>query len=118
MLRISECPQVGGRGVFTTTSYKNGELVLKLSGEEVNQPTRESIEIGLHRHIIDNYGSYINHSFEPTTRVDTTLCGMVAVRDLGPNEQVTFNYNESESCMTCPFESMGITVSGKVSKSK
>jgi hypothetical protein len=116
MLEIKRCPVVNGYGVFTTCGYEVGDVVLKLSGKIVDAPTRESIEISQGRHVIDSFGSYVNHSFTPTTRVDVSEGCLVAIQDLEPGSQITFNYNESESSMACPFQIDGVMVSGKDSK--
>ena len=45
--------------------YTKGERVHTLIGEIYDKPARETIRIGYGRHIHDNYGIFINHSFNP-----------------------------------------------------
>ena len=116
MVEIKSCREVGGRGVFTQRSYQTGEVVLQLTGPIVDQPTRESIELSPNQHIIDPVGSYINHSFTPTTRIDSCLQAVVALADLSLGSHVTFNYNENETQMACPFMAEGKAVVGKSPK--
>lgn len=97
--------------VYATRSYAIGEIVKKLEGKLVLEPTRESIHIGNGMHIIDNYGQFINHSFEPNTRIDSN--NIVAIKEIAQYEEITFNYNDTEINMTNPFEVDGIIVCGK-----
>lgn len=99
------------RGLYATRSYAIGEIVLKLQGKLVLYPTRESIHIGNGMHVIDKYGEYINHSFEPNTRI--VFNNVTAIKEIKQYEEITFNYNESEINMAEPFEVDGIAVCGE-----
>lgn len=101
---------IGEKGLFTTKCYKKGETVHTLEGEIQSVPSRESIHIGDGRHICDQYGKYVNHSFQPTVWVNGVH--LVAIRDLDADEEITFNYNDSEIEMACPFSVDGILVCG------
>lgn len=99
------------KGLYATKDFKEGEILRKLHGKMVLNPTRESIHIGNCMHVIDDYGQYINHSFEPNVKI--ILNDVVALRDIKKYEEITFNYNESEINMACPFEINGVKVCGK-----
>jgi hypothetical protein len=88
---------------IATTPFRQGDTVLKLSGPIVAQPTRESIELDCHRHIIDPQGSFVNHSSTPTTCVNGIHQCLEAVRDIAIGEEITFDYNKNETCMAAPF---------------
>ena len=60
----------GGKGLFTTKYHEKGTIVHVLSGRIFDKPTREIIHIGKNKHIHDEYGIFINHSFKPNIRVD------------------------------------------------
>ena len=96
--------------LYATQDYKLGDIIRVLRGELILKPTRESIHIGNNMHVIDEYGKYINHSFEPNTRIE--LNKVIALKDIKKYEEITFNYNESEINMAEPFESDGIRVCG------
>ena len=98
------------RGLYATRSYAMGEIVLKLQGKLVLYPTRESIHVGNGMHVIDKYGEYINHSFEPNTRI--VFNNVTAIKEIKQYEEITFNYNESEINMAEPFDVDGINVCG------
>ena len=62
-------------------------------------------------HIIDKYGQFINHSFDPNVRIE--LNNIIAIEEIKPFDEITFNYNETEINMSDPFEVDGIKVCGK-----
>jgi hypothetical protein len=80
------------------------------------KPTKQSIHIGDGMHVTDKYGSYINHSFDPNTKIVGNK--VVAIKDIFKNDEITFNYNESEIDMSEPFMSDGIYVCGKTETEK
>lgn len=86
-----------------TAPFEVGDTVLQLSGPIVAQPTRESIELDHHVHIIDPQGSYVNHSSTPSTCVDRLNQCLQAVRDIAVGDEITFDYNQNETCMAAPF---------------
>jgi hypothetical protein len=77
-------------------------VIYKLTGKILDKPTRTSIEIGENLHIEDEYGKYINHSFDPNTKIITGGY-IVAIKNIEANDEITFNYNENETKMSCPF---------------
>jgi SET domain-containing protein len=99
-----------GKGLFSTKEYKKNEIVFVLKGEIFSSPTRESIHIGNNKHIYDECGIFINHSFQPNIRIDNV--NVVALQDIQEDDELTFNYNENEINMASPFVVDGITVSG------
>ena len=52
----------------------------------------------------------MNHSFTPSTRIDGH--NVVALRDIKVNDEITFNYNDSELKMANPFYVNNILVDG------
>lgn len=103
-----------GKGLFATKKYKSGEIVYKLTGNIQNFPTRETIHIGNNKHIYDEYGMFINHSFNPNIFIDD--CKMIACVDININDELTFNYNDNEINMANPFYANNILVCGKTKK--
>lgn len=99
------------KGLYAIKDYKKDDIIHRLSGKIVLNPTKESIHVGNNMHIIDEYGKYINHSFQPNTRIEANV--IIAITDIKVNEEITFNYNESEVNMDYPFEDEGILVCGK-----
>lgn len=88
---------------IATAPFQQGDTVLELSGPIVAQPTRESIELDQHVHIIDPQGSFVNHAASPTTCVNRLNQCLEAVRDIAVGDEITFDYNQNETCMAAPF---------------
>lgn len=101
----------GGKGLFVTKNYNKSDIIHVLSGEIYDTPKRETIHIGNNKHIYDTYGIYINHSFVPNIIIDNKE--IIALRDIKKDEEIMFNYNDTEIDMANPFYVNDILVSGK-----
>jgi len=101
---------INGQGLYSTQKYSKGDIVFTLSGTIYNKPSRETIYVGNNTHILDQYGQFINHSFTPSTYIDKFK--VIALIDINPNDEITFNYNDSELEMASPFEVNGIHICG------
>ena len=110
-MNILFCERVNGKALFTTKFIKKDEIVFILHGEILPEPNKYSIEIAENQHIIDKWGSYLNHSFNANTKIDGK--NVVALRDIQENEELHFNYNDNETSMACPFQTAEGIVSGK-----
>lgn len=111
-LEIRNSPATaGGKGLFTSMRHEAGRVVHVLSGEVLDAPTRETIHIGEGRHIYDEFGIFMNHSFQPN--VEIRGVEVVALRDIAADEELTFDYNASEVNMAAPFIVNGTRVAGK-----
>lgn len=100
-------------GLYATDNYKIDDIIYVMSGNLMNKPTKKSIHIGSNMHLEDQYGQYINHSFEPNMKVDGNK--LVAIKEIKKSDELTFNYNDSELEMAEPFEDDNILVCGKKS---
>lgn len=100
-MEVKYCERVNGNALFSTKTYEKDSVVFTLKGPIVNEPSKYTIEIGENKHIIDNCGVYMNHSFDPTTRI----CGklVIAEKDINVGDELNFNYNTTETCMASPF---------------
>lgn len=98
------------KGLFSTKKYTKGERVHTLIGEIYDKPTRETIRIGYGRHIYDNYGIFINHSFNPNIYIYVNR--IFALHDINIDDELVFNYNENEGTLLNPFYVNGIIVCG------
>ena len=116
-LEIKECSRlqssdsVQPKGLYTKKAFKKNQTVFELQGDIEKQQSKYSIHIGKNQHVIDEYGTFMNHSFDPTTRIEGR--SVIANKDLVPGDELSFDYNSSEINMSCPFESAeGIMVTG------
>lgn len=99
---------------IATQPFQAGDTVLELRGPIVAQPTRESIELDLHTHIIDPHGSFVNHSATPTTCVNRVQQRLEAACPIDVGDEITFDYNCNETCMAAPFQAHdGTWVAGR-----
>jgi hypothetical protein len=73
--------------------------------EYVARPTYLSVQVAddRHIHLAPEFLQYINHSCEPNTFFDTKSGEVVALRDITPNEEITFFYPSTEWSMTQSF---------------
>ncbi|MCX5768312.1 MAG: SET domain-containing protein [Gemmatimonadetes bacterium] len=104
----------GARRVVAVVRVAAGTEVYRIEGVSSVTPTRHSVQIGTDMHVdtpdgcsdiemLDQYfWRYTNHHCEP----NTVLRGqsLVAVCDIDPLEDVTFNYNTTEVAMATPFD--------------
>lgn len=57
-------------GLFANRDFERGDVVLVLKGRASQEPSRESIHVGGGIHVIDPFGSFVNHSFTPSCVVE------------------------------------------------
>ena len=92
----------GFKLIRTTEAIPAGEMVLDLSDSRNSMfPTRTSIRVGFDQHAEHPLGRYVNHSCEPSCVVMGRH--IVALTDLPPGTEVTFDYTENEGVLYSPF---------------
>ena len=92
----------GSWGVYAQQPAKQGETVYVLRPFLSRvEPTRTSIQIRDGFHVEDKVGQYINHSFNPTCKIEGF--SVVALRDIAWGEEITFDYTLNESVVSSPF---------------
>jgi|TARA_B110000467_G_C17824609_1_gene216782 hypothetical protein len=89
------------KGLFSDKKYKINEKIHKLAGVIYDQPSRTTIEIAKNSHIDDPYGIYMNHSFLPNCAIKDGY--ILSICNIDEDDELTFNYNENETVMACPF---------------
>jgi len=101
-LYISSIKNIPGQsGVFAKDSFSSGDTILYLNGEVANIPSRTSMQIGDGRHVEDKIGAFINHNCDPSCKIEGPR--VVASREINPNDEITFDYSESETILASPF---------------
>jgi len=93
-------------------TIRKGMLVFKLRGPIYDMPLRNTIRVSKHEHIKDVAGQYMNHSFYPNCKIVGK--NVIATMNIKPGDELTYNYNESEINMACPFMHKGKLVVGKI----
>ncbi len=101
------------RRLVTTDSITAGTVMFRIEGFETRTPTKYSLQVGHELHLDQRgardatdrvrrfYWRYMNHGCEPSTRIVDRQ--VVALRDIGALEAVTFDYNTTEYDMAEPF---------------
>ena len=121
-----------GWGLYATHNIPMGSIVVKLEGSWQSHPSRHSIQIG-ERHLNSPIGSYVNHHCQANTllmialknldgkvgvvpwysKITGTLTSMiigdpyqalVSTAEIKTGDEITFNYNHSESLLDNPFK--------------
>ena len=110
-MEIKQSNIVDGKGLFVTNSHTKGEVIYTLRGTVDTKPCRESIYIGGGEHIYDEYGIFMNHSFQPNTEISGK--NIVALNTINSGDEITFDYNSNEIIMAAPFVIDGVHVIGK-----
>jgi hypothetical protein len=89
------------------------ESIFQIIGEYTTRPSRYSVQVGKQLHvdvaagidsevILDNFfWRFMNHGCEPTAYIRE--CAVIALRDIAPWEEITFNYNTVEYDLAEPF---------------
>ena len=103
--------KIDGNGLYATKKYLKYEIIYVLSGQIFDEPSRETIYIGDGRHIYDNFGIFINHSFTPNVYIDNF--NIIALTDIEEGHEITFDYNKNEITMASPFYEDGIKICGR-----
>lgn len=94
---------IHGQGIFTTVKISKGEILFEMNGDIINQPTRTSIQIGKNKHIEDDIGAHVNHNCMANAKIIRKNRTFISLRDIEPNEEITFDYNKNEDSISAPF---------------
>ena len=108
-MEIRQSKNVNGKGLFIKNTYKKNDIIHVLNGELLD--SQQNPYVGKNKHILDKFGIFINHSFNPNTEIQGY--NVVAIKDINPGDEITFDYNVSEVNMASPFKVNGIDVRGK-----
>lgn len=93
----------GMKGLFTNRKIFEGETIIQIVGETLEHPTRTSVQIKSGKHIdVKAPAMYINHSC--SGNIELKALEFVALKDIEPGEEITFNYNENEDELAHPFK--------------
>ena len=112
-MEVRFCERINGSGLFSKIMLEEGATVFSLCLDRVwSHPTRESIELRPGVHVDDPFGAYMNHNCKPNTKIDSGGC-VVALTHISPGDELTFDYNTTESSVAFPFTtSEGVLVVG------
>lgn len=103
--KVEVRPCGDGQALYASADIEAGERVLVLAPVFVTAIGRYTIQIDGERHQAGTgeADDYMNHSCEPSARLDFETLEVFALRPIGAGELVTFNYLTSEWDMVEPF---------------
>lgn len=99
--------------LVAVTRIAAGHRLFRIEGATTHRPSRYSVQIGETLHIdlgsghsteemLDRYfWRFMNHGCDPNTVIRRR--NVIALRDIAPWEEITFNYNTTEYDMAEPF---------------
>ena len=111
--RIGVAQRGATYGVFAREAIEDGAILMTIDGAFVDRPSRYSIQIEEHVHVDLPLGEgptadpdrhpwrYLNHSCDPNAAFVGVR--LIATRPIGPEEEVTYDYNTTEYDMAAPF---------------
>ncbi|MFA6110286.1 MAG: SET domain-containing methyltransferase [Candidatus Latescibacterota bacterium] len=95
-----------GRGLRATRPIPVEMPILEIRGTPVAAPDRYSIQIDEDHHLLPDGQAwgFLNHSCAPNCRIAFGDWTVVATREIGVGEELTFDYLTTEWEMATPFE--------------
>ena len=93
--------------LFALRSYQPGEVIAEFSAGTISaEPTYLTVQVGIDKHITlqPEFLQYINHSCDPNVFFNTTTMQLVALKEVGVEEEMTFFYPSTEWSMTQSFD--------------
>lgn len=94
------------KALFSKVNFKQGSVVAQFTKAEVfSAPSYLTVQSGIEEHISlePGYLQFTNHSCDPSIFIDTEKLQFVALRDIGPGEEITFFYPSTEWDMDRSF---------------
>lgn len=91
---------------FALQSYQAGDVIAPFSASTISkEPTYLTVQVGINKHITlqPEHLQYINHSCDPNVFFDTTTMQLIALKDIKPEDELTFFYPSTEWNMIQPF---------------
>src|SRR5688572_30969142 len=79
--------------LFALQSFQPGEVIAEFSAGTIGaKPTYLTVQIDVGKHITlqPEFLQYINHSCAPNVFFNTTTLQLIALKEIGKNEEMTF----------------------------
>ena len=93
-----------GRGLFTKSDIRKGQLIAKMKGRFLEYATKHTLQIDEEHHLEGDITDFMNHSCDPNTYIDFDELAVRAAREIKEGEELTFNYLTSEWDMKDKFK--------------
>mgnify|MGYP000035256919 CR=1 FL=1 len=100
------------KGIIALTNINKNDIIYSFHLNFVSEPTRTSIQFE-DRHFEDDIGKYLNHHCNPNAKIDSAKrllkaggdrkIVLRAINTITKDEEITFDYNSTESLVSHPF---------------
>jgi len=90
-MEIKKNKYTNKKSLYSSGYFGIGDLIFVLSGPEYNIAIEGAINIGNNTYMLDKFGTYMNHSHDPTTYING--CFVIAAKNIGKGDELTYNYN-------------------------
>lgn len=95
--------QDGFKKVIAAKFYDKGEKIIEITGKEISEPNRYSVQLAPNLHIdVAEPIMYINHHCNGNIEIKDRY--FIALKSISKGEEITFNYNLSEDVLAEAFE--------------
>lgn len=97
----------GQNALFALRGFQPGEVIAGFSAGTISaEPTYLTVQVGIRKHITlqPEFLQYINHGCDPNVFFDTSTMQLVALKELQPEDEMTFFYPSTEWKMTQAFD--------------
>ncbi len=94
------------KALFSTQRFSPGEQIALFSAGTIGaEPTYLTVQVDTNKHITldPEFLQYINHSCDPNVFFNTSTMELVALKEIGPEEEMTFFYPSTEWQMIQSF---------------
>mmetsp|Transcript_45848 Transcript_45848/g.90839 ORF Transcript_45848/g.90839 Transcript_45848/m.90839 type:complete len:198 (+) Transcript_45848:78-671(+) len=111
--RLTECTAGTGTKLLAAEAIPAGKVVFREVGDLQDSPDMHSIQVDADRHMcIKTDTRYLAHSFSPNcyASVDPKpphAIEIIALRDIAPGDELSFDYSTTEWDMAAPFVDVG-----------
>jgi hypothetical protein len=92
---------------FALRSFRPGEVIATFSAGTISaEPTYLTVQVGIRKHITldPEFLQYINHGCDPNVFFNTTTMQVLALKNIGIEDEMTFFYPSTEWKMSQQFE--------------
>lgn len=99
--------------LVATEIISAGEIILQLKGNISPTPGKYSVQVGTKEHLFpfsedpkdeSSFFRFINHSCSPNSYFHFPDRNLIALSDIGENEEIVFHYCTTEYEMASPFQ--------------
>lgn len=97
-----------GLVLFTHSGIVTNTIILTFEQHFITYPTQHTLRVDEHKHQLSTnknlHENFVNHSCIPNAKIDWENLTLVSIRDILPDEEITYDYMTSDWDHEDPFE--------------